>query len=306
MTAIDGDFAYSFLLGVVAAVNPCGFVMLPAYLAYYLGLDDGDQPTAPARIARALKVGAAVSLGFITVFVAVGVLVRSIDALDSLPTKARWAGLVIGIAMTLGGVAMVFGWNPRVSTAAIARRHRRKRSVWSMFAFGIAYAIASIGCTIGLFLSVILGSFTRDGFVGGTLATAAYGFGMGMLVVALTVATAFARSGLGARLSRLSRHVPMVAGVIVSLSGAYLAWYWYGAIFRPAETSAVGATIGAWQTDLTAWLEARGSLALLIGMSGTIATCAGVLIVSRTIRTRPSRTDQASTKDAASPEPRIG
>ena len=29
---IEGDFAYSLLLGMLAAVNPCGFVLLPTYL----------------------------------------------------------------------------------------------------------------------------------------------------------------------------------------------------------------------------------------------------------------------------------
>ena len=29
----------SFLRGMVAAVNPCGFVLLPTYLMYFLGLE---------------------------------------------------------------------------------------------------------------------------------------------------------------------------------------------------------------------------------------------------------------------------
>ena len=33
--AIEGNFAYSFMLGILAAVNPCGFVLLPAYLLYF-------------------------------------------------------------------------------------------------------------------------------------------------------------------------------------------------------------------------------------------------------------------------------
>ena len=37
--AIEGNFAYSFMLGILAAVNPCGFVLLPAYLLYFLGID---------------------------------------------------------------------------------------------------------------------------------------------------------------------------------------------------------------------------------------------------------------------------
>ena len=39
MIALEGNFAYSFILGIMAAVNPCGFVLLPTYLVYYLGTE---------------------------------------------------------------------------------------------------------------------------------------------------------------------------------------------------------------------------------------------------------------------------
>ncbi len=103
--ALPGHFAYSFVLGVLAAVNPCGFVMLPAYLASYVGTSEGTDQGRVARLARALAVGAAVSSGFIAVFVVIGALIKSIDALDVVPQHARWAGLVIGVAMLAAGAA---------------------------------------------------------------------------------------------------------------------------------------------------------------------------------------------------------
>ncbi len=242
---MNGNFAYSFILGVVAAVNPCGFAMLPAYLAYFVGVDQDSPRAVTDRLARALRVGLAVSSGFVVVFVIVGVLVRSLDVFDGLPAQARWAGLVVGILMVVAGVAMVFGWNPQVRTPGLAGGARSDRSARSMVVFGVAYAVASIGCTIGLFLSVILGSFTRDGIVGGVLSTAAYGAGMGMLVTGLTIAIALTRTGVSDRLRSFSRHVHTIAGVVVVLSGAYLAWYWYGAIFRPTQSNVVTATVGA-------------------------------------------------------------
>ena len=32
----------SFLRGLVAAVNPCGFVLLPTYLMFFLGADTSE------------------------------------------------------------------------------------------------------------------------------------------------------------------------------------------------------------------------------------------------------------------------
>ena len=35
--------AYAFGAGMVATVNPCGFLMLPSYVAFYLGGDEKGQ-----------------------------------------------------------------------------------------------------------------------------------------------------------------------------------------------------------------------------------------------------------------------
>lgn len=41
-----GLFSWAFAAGSVAALNPCGFAVLPAYLAYQLGRD-GNTPWVP-------------------------------------------------------------------------------------------------------------------------------------------------------------------------------------------------------------------------------------------------------------------
>lgn len=38
----------SFLRGMVAAVNPCAFVLLPTYLVYFLGID-AHRPATSGR-----------------------------------------------------------------------------------------------------------------------------------------------------------------------------------------------------------------------------------------------------------------
>ena len=161
---------------------------------------------------------------------------RQVGALSFLVSEARWAGLAIGVAMVVGGTAMLFGWIPTFTSAGLSSSVKRDRSVRSMFLFGVAYAVASIGCTIGLFLSAILGSFTRHGVVSGAISIALYGVGMGMLVTALTVTLAVAKTGLLDRLRSGMRHAHTVAAVIVILTGMYLAWYWFGAIFRIDST----------------------------------------------------------------------
>src|SRR5438093_10814929 len=72
-------FGYAFGAGMVATVNPCGFVMLPAYLSLYLGAQESDfaERSTAARLLRGLSVGLSVSLGFVLLFAAAGLVIAA-------------------------------------------------------------------------------------------------------------------------------------------------------------------------------------------------------------------------------------
>src|SRR6266566_563741 len=48
-------WAYAFALGAVAAFNPCGFALLPAYLGLYLR-DDATGSGVVTRLSRSIRV----------------------------------------------------------------------------------------------------------------------------------------------------------------------------------------------------------------------------------------------------------
>ncbi|MGD9755164.1 MAG: cytochrome c biogenesis protein CcdA, partial [Acidimicrobiia bacterium] len=41
--------ALAFAAGMLATVNPCGFAMLPAYLSYFVGLEDDPSAAGADR-----------------------------------------------------------------------------------------------------------------------------------------------------------------------------------------------------------------------------------------------------------------
>jgi len=135
---------------------------------------------------------------------------------------------VIGVALLVLGVAMVFGYKlpfmtPRLDTGG----EGPKQTVGAMFVYGIAYAIASIGCTIGLFMATVFSTTRREGLVAGVGNMLAYGAGMALLVSALTIALASANTGLLKLLRGSLQYVDRIAAFFVVLSGVYLLWYFY-------------------------------------------------------------------------------
>jgi cytochrome c biogenesis protein CcdA len=279
---IDGAFALAFLSGVVAAVNPCGFAMLPAYLSYFLELENQDPTDEPAQagVARALMVSASVSAGFLAVFTVLGFVIRT--EADGVADVIRYLSIIIGFVLIAVGVAFLMGRSFAFATPRLDRGGR-SRTFWSMFVFGISYAVASFGCTIGPFVLTVLGSFTRDGTASGVLMIVAYGLGMGLLLTTLTVTLALARGGLLRGLRSALRWIDTVAGVLLILAGLYLVYYWwYDLVSDTGARDVAGGGLSSWfqqrADDIAIWLNDRGAgfLALVLG-AVVVAAVAAVL-----------------------------
>jgi cytochrome c-type biogenesis protein len=281
---IDGLFAYAFTTGMLATVNPCGFAMLPAYLSYFLGLESADDPeaTAASRVARAMAVSLAVALGFLTVFTVIGAVVRAGG--DFLVDWAKYATIPIGLALAGLGLAMMLGYHLPFTTPRLDRGGR-DRTVASMYVFGVSYAIASIGCTLPLFIGAALTSFTSRGTLSGVLLVLAFGAGMALVLTALTVTLALARGGLLAGLRRALPYIDRVAGVFLVLAGLYLVYYWIFNLRFDATGSTTGgglvSTVEGWSFEMQTWLQDRGGWVLGLLLGATVAVTAAVTVARR-------------------------
>ncbi len=285
---IDVPFAYALTVGMVATVNPCGFPMLPAYLSWFVGVDDEHLPGV-SRIPRALGAGAAVSLGFVAVFGLLGIPIRA--GLTSLYGWAPWLTIAVGLGLAALGVAMLLGRRPALILPRIDRG-AHSRTVWSMVVFGASYAIASLGCTLPLFLSVVAG---RPNATSGALTAGAYGLGMGLVLMALALALALARQPLVRRLAAARASMDRVAGGFLVLAGLYLVWYWLANLSEDPATVGTGASplpvVDAWSTALAARLGSWGtSLALVLA-----AVLIGALALALAGR-RPAKPDPVAAR----------
>ena len=150
---------FAFALGMVSAVNPCGFAMLPAYLGLYLG--DAEKETGHVSVTRqfrqAMVVGGTVTVGFAALFGVVGFVV-SLGAGTFIRDVLPVVGLAIGVILALLGSWMVGGGKLYTGIAARAVSNMgdpAKVSLKGYFIFGISYATASLSCTIGLFMALV-------------------------------------------------------------------------------------------------------------------------------------------------------
>ena len=275
--ALDPRLANGFTQGLLAAINPCGFVLLPTYLLYFLGMENLRPGAEKTSITRALAVSLSVSGGFMSVFIVIGVITKW--STRWFMDKAPYLSLVMGLGLVVLGIAMLFGYRLPFTTPKLDVG-KRDRSVRSMYVFGIAYAIASLGCTLPGFISVVLGGVTTNGVLAGAAGIALYGLGMALLVSGLTITLAVANTALLKVLRKGMEWFEYVAGVFVLLTGMYLAYYWYTGIKDDTGTPGVISGAESWQTTLSSFIRRNQSMVVLLS-SLVIAAAIGFAILNK-------------------------
>ena len=217
----------AFAAGLVAALNPCGFAMLPAYLALVVRSEPG-RGTPATEVARALAATVAMALGFLAVFGTFGLLTVSLAS-----AVQRWipyATMLIGIVLVVIGVLLLTG---RELSALLPNRLARGVTwaptprLGSMFGYGVAYAIASLSCTVGPFLAVTGAGVGGTSAIGRVWIYVAYTAGFALVVGALAVAVALAGSALIDRMRRILPYVNRIGGAVLILVGLYVGYYGY-------------------------------------------------------------------------------
>jgi cytochrome c-type biogenesis protein len=219
---------FAFAAGMVAAVNPCGFVLLPTYLGVFLGEADGEGAVdTTGRVRRGLVVGGTLAVGFVVLFVMIGLLVgfvvRSLIAVLPLLGLAVGVGLVVAGGYRLAGGTLSASFPERISGRLSGAAAPRLRGY---FLFGLAYGTASLSCTLPIFLAVLGGSLATPDIPRTLGRVGLYGLGMGSVVLALTLAAALFKATAVRRLRGAMRVVEPVGTVFLFLAGSYVVYYW--------------------------------------------------------------------------------
>ncbi len=222
--------AYSFGAGMVASVNPCGFMMLPSFAAFSIsGGREGSLAMPEVSLAerglRALRMSALVTLGFMVVFGVIGVTVSAggRGILQFFP----WSSLVIGVGLVVLGAWLLLPGKHLIFPAATRVALPDGNGVGGMFAFGIAYGLASLGCTLPIFLVVVGTALASEGFLFSVLQFLNYALGMGLVITIVAVSVAYFQGALVRPLRAAMPYVERIGSVFLVGAGTYLVYYWF-------------------------------------------------------------------------------
>jgi cytochrome c-type biogenesis protein len=216
-------FSLSLLAGALAAFNPCGFVLLPAYLtSLILSGDSGERKSS--MYLRATRFSLGMTIGFIGVFGGFALVVAPIAG--SLEKFLPIITIVVGVALLSLAIPLIFG--KTIFFKKIANPNIAPKKNWlSQVGYGVTFALVSLSCTVGPFLAITAAAIgTKNPFKIISIFIT-YALGMGIIVLTLSLFVATAETRIFAIIRRSQGLIGRLSGVFLLAVAAYEIWYGY-------------------------------------------------------------------------------
>lgn len=274
----------ALLAGGVAAFNPCGFALLPAYLGLIARDSTGDSVERSAGVRslmRGVRFAVGMTVGFVIVFgIAAAIFLPFASAVArTLP----YVTIVIGVLLLAVGAWLLSGREIRVRKLPGFSGNAPTTTWLSQTGYGITFAVASLSCTIGPFLALVSVAAAADALTTSVAAYVAYALGMGSVVLVLAVIVTVTSGTLVTRLRNAAPVINRLSGGLLLLAGAYVAWYgWFElrVLADPGARDPIVAVVTSAQsslsTGLMSLLSAGSWFEFFVTITGVLA---GVLLL---------------------------
>ena len=238
MFSIDVPLYFAFTAGILAAFNPCGAAMFPAYVGYQLDTFRDEEQNLLTSGARGILLGLAATAGFVVVFGSVGLILAAGGRIIGkfLPFAGLgvgvlpFAGLGVGVIIAGAGLYLLLSKSKLGIMAASRVNLGHGKGLRQVFLFGIAYAIASLSCALPIFLAAI-GFVAGQSLSAGTIlepiiGSISYGLGMGAMLVLATLGVVLFKDLVQRGLRAVFPYIEPIGNVAMVLAGLYLVYYW--------------------------------------------------------------------------------
>ena len=159
-----GLFAFAALAGIMVNFGPCSLAVLPAYMSFYLGMNEENQ-SAPVK--RSIRLGAIASLSVLWFYVVLGLLFTTVGPF--LAALAPWLKLVTAFIVFVLGIVLLRGKSlelPFISRFkdSVAQVSSDKTQTISLLGFGVVYGAGGLSCFLPVFLPLVFYPFLGGQF----------------------------------------------------------------------------------------------------------------------------------------------
>ena len=222
------NFGYSFVAGVLAAINPCGIVMLPVYLGLYVyNNSDSNDITTSRKIVNSVNIILFVGIGFVALFSLAAIIVSLSSELigDLIP----FISILLSLLILYFGIGELSGekfFSTKISSISSKIGNPKNINPIGFILFGISYGLASVGCALPIFISVVTKSINSSNNQSIFIDFISYSFGMISVITILTIATFISVNSTKIINNFFRKWSSLIFGIFLTLAGIFMLSYW--------------------------------------------------------------------------------
>ncbi len=203
--------------GILTFFSPCSFPMLPAYLTFYLGL---NEETEAGAVKKGVLNGVISTSAFLLIFSIFGIITSLFSSYIN--PYMRYIEPVVGVILVILGVLFAFGKG--FSFHVTVKDPKR-----GIFSFSLLYALAAVGCTLPVFISMVLFSLTGGGFFSAFATFLLYALGMSAMMIVINLLIASAKQGAINVIRKNMGIIRAISAAFMIGVGSYLIYYYFDA-----------------------------------------------------------------------------
>lgn len=220
-----GLLSFAFSAGLVSFLNPCGVAMLPAYIGYYFGKEKTEHHFVK-NLLKGLAIGLLISAGFFTTFSIAGLIITVLGS--KVAAIFPILAVFVGIVLIFVGLMMLFGKSISIAHRMLTHNKflafTKRRSLSQNYFYGIGYGLASLGCTLPIFLLVVAGAVTTEGFASGMLNFFSYAAGMSVFAIAVVLALAVSKGVIVEKINSIMPFIRKLSALLIIAAGIYIVY----------------------------------------------------------------------------------
>lgn len=212
-----GELTTAFTLGLFSTLNPCVLPLFPGFLVFLSRVHE-DSGT---RIKRYLP-GVLILAGVLVSMLILGLIISLLSV--SIGRALAWIIPVADALLIILGLLMLFDVNPFMRISSIQRIDTKKPLV-SAFLYGILYGPLTFPCSGPLIVGIFAFSLTLGEALDKMSVFLAYGLGMGLPLIILSLFSGAFQSRIVRFVGEKSRLVKVIGGFLLIGIGTFHLWY---------------------------------------------------------------------------------
>jgi len=214
---------FAYTAGAFTFLSPCSFPMLPSYISYFLRREERSESML-ALVFNGIKLGFITSLGFLVVLIVAGSLMSL--ALVQIGKLIPYFVMAVGAIFAAMGILYLAGKQRSFGIFLKASHfiHKKSGKKLGPFLYGIAYALAAMGCSLPMFLVIVSGSAAFS-LSSAMLSLISYFLGMASLMIPVSVLTSLSGGLVSRKFTNMLNYVERATGLILLITGIYLIWF---------------------------------------------------------------------------------